>query len=124
VEVILAEAVLLADPQGMREQVWMLLKATELPTVSVRVLPNAAQPVRGAIAGAWTLLDFPAESGGTPPPSTVYMENLTGAIYLDKPAEIDAYDQVWAALSVAAMSPSDSIDLMGRRLKELTDRER
>ncbi|MDT4991291.1 MAG: hypothetical protein QOH97_1183 [Actinoplanes sp.] len=124
VQVIIGESVLLAELDGIRAQVWHLLKATELPTVSVRVLPMAAGPVRGAIAGAWTLLDFPGENGSAPPPSTVYMENLTGAVYLDRPEELAAYELVWAAQDRAALSQPESIALMGRRLKELTERER
>ncbi len=125
VQVVLGEAVLLAEypgEDGMRAQLWHLLKATELPTVSVRVLPMAASPVRGAIAGAFTLLDFPAENGAGPPPATAYSENLTGAVYLDKPAEVAAYNDVWTALDRAALPQDESITLMGERLKELTHR--
>jgi hypothetical protein len=71
--------------------------------------------------GAFTMLDFPTENGTTPP-STAYSENLTGAIYLDKPAEIDSYNEVWRALSAASLDKHASIALMSQRLKELTER--
>ncbi|WP_433304970.1 helix-turn-helix domain-containing protein [Actinoplanes sp. CA-030573] len=124
-EVILSEAVLLSEPAGdgvMRQQIWHLLKATELPTVTIRILPLSANPHRSSSTGGWTLMDFAVENGNTPP-STVYSEDLTGAIYLDKPAEIDVYEQVWAALDRQVLTPAQSVDVMSHRLKELTDRE-
>jgi transcriptional regulator with XRE-family HTH domain len=124
-EVIISEAVLLSEPSAdgvMRQQVWHLLKATELPGVTLRVLPLSANPHRSSSTGAWTLMDFVAENGNTPP-ATVYSEDLTGAIYLDKPAEIDVYEQVWASLDGKVLTPEQSIELMSQRLKELTDRE-
>jgi hypothetical protein len=123
--VIISEAVLLSDPSAegvMRHQVWHLLKATELPGVTIRVLPLSVNPHRSSSTGGWTLMDFSAENGNTPP-STVYSEDLTGAIYLDKPAEIDVYEEVWTALDVLVLTPDQSIELMSQRLKELTDRE-
>lgn len=122
-QVVIGEAVLMAEPPSvMRPQLWHLLQATDLPAVSVRVLPLTAGPHRASVAGAFTLLDFPAENGNTPP-STVYSENLTGAIYLDKPAEIAAYELAWQALDKAALDPEQSRTLMKQRLKELNDRE-
>jgi len=67
-------------------------------------------------------MNFSAENGNTPP-ATVYSEDLTGAIYLDKPSEIDVYEQVWASLDRQVLTPEQSIELMSHRLKELTDRE-
>jgi transcriptional regulator with XRE-family HTH domain len=123
-EVILAEPVLMVElPKGvMRAQLWHLLKATELPHVSVRILPLAAGLHRASAAGAFTLLDFPVENGSRPP-STVYSESETGAIYLDKPSEISAYEAVWSALASTALDRATSVKLISQRLKELNDRE-
>ncbi|MDT5040625.1 MAG: hypothetical protein QOE51_1610 [Actinoplanes sp.] len=125
VEVILSEAVLLAEPpveDAMRQQVWHLIKAaTELDHVTVRVLPLRVGPHRASVTGTFTLLDFPGDNGSAPPPSTVYAENLTGAIYLDNQEDIDAYEEVWDALDALALDQSLSIDYLSRRLKELTD---
>jgi hypothetical protein len=124
-EVIISETVLLSEPSGegtMRHQVWHLLKATELPSVTLRVLPITANPHWSSSTGGWILMDFVAENGNTPP-ATVYSEDLTGAIYLDKPSEINVYEQVWAALDGLALTPKQSIEVMSQRLKELTERE-
>lgn len=126
VEVILSEAVLFAEPPAedvMRAQVWHLLKATtELDSVSVRILPLKVSPHRASVTGTFTLLDFPGENGSAPPPSTMYAETLTGAIYLDKPAEVQAYSEVYQSLKDAALDPAASIAFMSQILKELTDR--
>ncbi|MEU4157352.1 helix-turn-helix transcriptional regulator [Actinoplanes sp. NPDC026670] len=123
-EAIIAESVLLAElPAGvMRAQIWRLLQATELPNVSLRVIPLSAGLHRASVSGAFGLLDFPAENGNRPP-STVYSESQTGAIYLDKPSEIDVYMDVWAAMERAALTESQSVESMSQRLKELNDHE-
>ncbi len=126
VEAIISEAVLMAEPEPegvMRRQVWHLLKATELPHVSIRVLGRRIGPHRASVAGAFRLLDFPVQNGNTPPP-TVYSENLTGALYLDKATEIEAYSGAWEAIFDAALGKQDTIDLLTERLRELNDRER
>jgi hypothetical protein len=124
-EVIIGEAALMAEPEAegaMRAQLWHLLKATELDNVSLRVLPIARGPHRASVAGAFTLLDFRQENGSTPP-ATVYAENLTGAIYLDKPSEISVYGKAWESIASKALDEGASIDLMSTLLKELNDRE-
>ena len=125
VTAVIGEAVFLAEPEpegAMRSQVWHLLKATELENVSIRVLPIARGPHRASVGGAFTFLDFLQENGNTPPP-TVYAENLTGAIYLDKPSEISIYAEVWESIASKALDERASIGLMSNLLKELNDRE-
>ncbi|WP_436536082.1 helix-turn-helix domain-containing protein [Actinoplanes sp. HUAS TT8] len=123
-EAIIAEPVLLAELPGgvMRAQVWHLLKATELPHVSLRVLPLSAGLHRASSAGGFVFLDFPTENRNTPP-STVYIESQTGGIYLDRPRELETYTKVWAGIDAAALDQAASIELMSHRLKELNDRE-
>ena len=53
----------------------------------------------------------------------VYAENLTGAIYLDKPSEITVYGEVWESITAKALEEPASIAFMSSVLKELNDRE-
>lgn len=125
VEAIISEAVFMAEPEPagvMRRQVWHLLKATELPNVSIRILDRRVGPHPASVAGAFRMLDFPEQNGNTPPP-TVYSENLTGALYLDKAPEIDAYARAWTAIRDAALDKQQTIELLTAKLKELNDRE-
>jgi hypothetical protein len=126
VELMIGEAAVRVEPTEpgvMRAQLWHLLKATELPQVSVRVLPIRTGPHGASVAGAFSLLDFPTDSRERPEPPTVYSENLTGALYLDKPAEIGEYEKAWKTLDAAALSDAESVDLMSSILKGWNDRE-
>ncbi|MFF0468313.1 helix-turn-helix domain-containing protein [Micromonospora zamorensis] len=123
-DAVLSEAVLsrvVGGPTVMSEQLARLLKAWELPNVSVRIAPLAAGPHPGAVAGSFVLLDFPATNGGraVPEPSVVYSESLTGALYLDKPDELRAYEDVWKGLDALALSPADSRDMIKRLVGEM-----
>jgi len=120
-EAILDEGVLrraIADTKGMRRQLAHLIDVSTRPNVSVRVIPFAAGPHKAASSGQFTILDFPAIGTASPEPTTIYCENLTGALYLDKLAEVDAYESVWSELADIALSQDDSDDLIGSIIKE------
>jgi len=124
VEVILSEAVLrrtVGGPEVMANQLDHLLRVAELPNVSLRVLPLAAGPHPGAIAGSFVILDFPPGNGGRslPEPSVVYSESLTGAIYLDKPNELAAYEDVWNGLTALAPDERQSKNLINALIREV-----
>ncbi|MEU1244076.1 helix-turn-helix transcriptional regulator [Micromonospora parva] len=118
-ESVLSEAVLrrtVGGPNVMTAQLDHLLKVSELPNVSVRVLPLTAGPHPGAVAGTVMILDFPPTKGGraAPEPSVVYSESLTGALYLDKPDELAAYERVWGGLDAMALGEAESKDMIKR----------
>ncbi|MEU4477745.1 helix-turn-helix transcriptional regulator [Micromonospora sp. NPDC023966] len=119
----LSEAVLRRTVRGpgvMTGQLTRLLEASELPNVSLRVVPLAAGPHPGSVAGSFVILDFPASKGGrVPEPSVVYSESLTGALYLDKPEELRAYENAWAGLDVLALSEAESRDMIKRVIGEM-----
>ena len=111
-EVIVSEAALRAEPAtpgAMQQQLWHLLKANEVPHLSVRVLPLSVGPHRASVSGAFTILEFPAgPDGENGEPATVYSESLTGALYLDRPKELAVYEEVWAALAAGALTEEES----------------
>jgi DNA-binding XRE family transcriptional regulator len=120
-DVIVDEGVLrrwIADHLGMRKQLAHLVNVATRPNVSVRVIPFAAGPHKAASSGQFTILDFPAVGTASPEPTTIYCENLTGALYLDKLTEVEAYESIWVALEAVALGQSDSDDLIGAILKE------
>ncbi|WCN79215.1 helix-turn-helix domain-containing protein [Micromonospora sp. LH3U1] len=123
-ESVLSEAVLrrtVGGPNVMTSQLDHLLKVSELPNVSVRVLPLTAGPHPGAVAGTVMILDFSPTKGGraAPEPSVVYSESLTGALYLDKPDELAAYERVWGGLDAMALGEAESKDMIKRISGEL-----
>ncbi|MGH3648154.1 MAG: helix-turn-helix domain-containing protein [Micromonosporaceae bacterium] len=109
-DVILGEAVLLRSPgvAVMTEQLSHLDALSRRPNVTLRVLPRDVLH-RGLECGSsFTMLDFPTDRRGIGEPPMVYADNLTGAAYLDKPGEVEAYSGVWKSLVRDALSPAES----------------
>lgn len=95
-QVVLNEAILHRPVGGekvMVRQLERLLELGGLATVSLRMMPFGAGLHHGVMSGPFVILRFPLNGTGqdTEPP-TVYVESLTGALYLDKPREINRYD--------------------------------
>lgn len=120
--VVLNEAVIrrpVGGPQVMREQLTWLIDAGELPNVSVRVLPFRAGLNLGMISGPFVLLRFPDDvKGRASEPPVVYIEHPTGALYLDKSAEIDYYAVTFADL-LDRSDETESRERMAAAVREL-----
>lgn len=123
-EVIVDESALrrpIADRDAWLAQLAYLANANRLPTVTVRILPSAVGPHWASMTNAFYIIEFPAVGTRPPEPTTIYSENLTGALYLDKPAEVEVYDQVWQRLDELALSQADSEDLLAAIIEEAVD---
>jgi hypothetical protein len=120
-EVILNEATLrrpVGEPGVMAAQLRHINEVGDLPNVSIRVHQTSAGLHRAAMAGgSFVILDFP-NHGANPEPSTVYSDGLTGALYLDKPHEIAAYDEIWADAISSALTEPQSKKLIATIAKE------
>jgi transcriptional regulator with XRE-family HTH domain len=101
---------LVGGPDLMAEQLQHLLHVSEQANISLRVIPFAAGVHGGMTAsGAFTMLDFPADLNGAPShPPLVYLDNLTGANHLTRPAEITPYQLVWDHLTQRALDEDSS----------------
>ncbi|MEU7675019.1 helix-turn-helix transcriptional regulator [Micromonospora taraxaci] len=123
--VVLSEAVLrrtIPDHQAMTQQLRHLLDVAALPTVSLRVLPLAAGPPLASETGTFVLLDFPQAFGrASTEPTTVYLENITGALYLDKPTEVAAFEHVWSDLEALASGEAESEKMITSIIEEHHD---
>ncbi|HEY3478131.1 MAG TPA: DUF5753 domain-containing protein, partial [Streptomyces sp.] len=111
---VIDEAALRRQPGGsevMHAQLAHLLELCRLPHVTVQVAPFA----RGgpAAAGPFTILRF-AEPAL---PDIVYLEQLTGAAYLDKREDLDAYATVMDQLCVQALTPSETVGFLTRMVE-------
>lgn len=120
--VVLNEAVIRRPVGGaavMTGQLTRLIDVGELPNVSVRVVPFAAGMHLGVITGPFVLLRFPADrEGREPEPPVVYMENPTGALYLDKAQEIDYYATAFSDV-LDRTGETASRELMAAVVREL-----
>jgi hypothetical protein len=99
--------------KALRAQVEHLLEVTALPNVSVQVLPwhNSGYAAEGAFA----FLRFAEPEL----PNIVYVEHLTGALYLEKLDEVEAYGRSLDRLAVDAETPDRSRQLLMKRLAEI-----
>ncbi|WP_062214175.1 helix-turn-helix transcriptional regulator [Streptomyces sp. NBRC 109706] len=98
----------------MRRQLAYLLEVSRLPHVTVQVVPFTAG-AHSAIAGPVTVLRPP----GGELPDVVYLEQLTGGAYPDKPSEVEQYRHVMNRLSVEALPPAATTDFLFEALREL-----
>jgi len=94
----------------MRAQLQHLIEITESPQVTMQIMPFD-RGGHSAAGGSFAILRF-AEADL---PDIVYIEQLTGALYLDRPEEIDHYREVMNSLSAEAETPAES----ERQLKNL-----
>jgi transcriptional regulator with XRE-family HTH domain len=115
--VVIDEAVLRRPIGGvgvMREQIGALMRATELPNVRLQVMPFRAGG-HAAAGGAFTVLRFPDRDL----PDVVYLEHLTGALYVDKREEVDRYLAVAGQLFIDAEPVADTPAILRRILHHL-----
>jgi transcriptional regulator with XRE-family HTH domain len=79
----------IGGPEVMKAQLRYLIEMCDHPAVTLQVLPFSAGPHR-AMGGPFTILRY------TEPDlrDVVFIEQLTSALYLDKPTEVDAYLEV------------------------------
>ena len=94
------------------EQLAHLLKLAELPNVTLQVLPFG-KGQHMAMGTAFTLLKF------VDFPSVVYIDNLTGGLYLDEAAEVERYSLVLDHLRATALDPQESVALIRRVIGDL-----
>ena len=116
-DAILEEGLLYKTMPGMTNQIDKLIAASDASNVTVRVLPLGRGLSDVAVAGNFVILDFATYGARSAEPTTVYNEGLSGALYLDRVAEVRAYAEVWNQLNAEALSVEDSRTLM-RRIKE------
>jgi transcriptional regulator with XRE-family HTH domain len=100
--------------QIMRDQLERLVETSNLPNVTLQVVPfNAgAHP---AMDGSFYLLGFPEPSD----PNIVYIEYHTGALYLENNQEVTRYRLMFDHLRAAALSVDASRSIMERAAEEL-----
>ncbi len=96
----------------MRAQLRHLLEIAELPQVTLQLMPFD-RGGHSAAGGSFAILRF-AEPDL---PDIVYIEQLTGALYLDRHEEIDHYREVMNSLSAEAETPADSERLLKRIIR-------
>jgi transcriptional regulator with XRE-family HTH domain len=110
-DVVLDEAVLhrlVGGGSVMRAQVDRLIEASSQTNVTMQVIPYIAG-AHPAMDSTFNILNFTGSMS-----SVVYVEGLVGWIYVERPQDIDRYQQVFEHLRNVALSPQESIELLKR----------
>lgn len=117
---IIDEAVLhrqVGGEQVMSDQLAHLLEMIKRPHITLQVLPYRIGAHPG-MHGSFALMDFPDAAD----PALVYVENMAGALYLEKNVDVRRYTEMFDQLRAAALNVADSQHLiteiygrMGRR---------
>jgi transcriptional regulator with XRE-family HTH domain len=123
-QVVLNEATIRRPVGGtevIAEQLTRLMEASELPNVSLKIMPFGVGLHHGIMSGPFVILRFPLNGDGkeTEPP-TVYVDGFTGALYLDKPSEIERYAQAFTDIWETALDEGPSRDLIQQATREST----
>ena len=98
----------------IREQLKYLMQVADHPAVTLQILPFSAG-AHSAMGGPYTILRF-AEPDL---PDVVYVEQLTGALYLDKPVEVDSYLEVMEQLCLEAKPAASTQKIISDVLSEI-----
>lgn len=89
-------------PATMRDQLRRLLDASELPNVTVQIMPLDSTPHPGLV-GEFTIATF-----GPPLPDLVALENLGSTAYLEG-VETVTFTQAYERIRATALPPEDSL---------------
>jgi hypothetical protein len=117
VRVVLSESVLrvqVGGPAVMRAQLQRLAELAKRPNLTLQVLPFSTaahvQPI-----SPFTILEFadPAD------PAVVYLEHLTGSLFLENEDEVRRYRVVFGHLSAEALGTGESAGLIARAAASL-----
>jgi transcriptional regulator with XRE-family HTH domain len=104
----------LGGAEVMRRQLRHLIEVTELPHVTLQVVPFDLGG-HAAAGGPFSILRFAERDL----PDVVYLEQLTSALYLDKREDVDHYLAVMERLCVGAESATRIRDTLNRLLRSL-----
>lgn len=114
---ILNEAVTrreVGGPAVMTEQLQTLGETAKRENITLRLLPFDAG-THSAMEGAFTIFSFPEEQY----PDVVYIEGMMGDLYLESVESVQRYRSAFESLSESAMSPSDTMELITSKTKEV-----
>lgn len=114
---IVDEAVLhrkVGGPEIMSEQLQHLEDMARQPHITLQVLPFKVGAHPG-MHGAFAVMDFPHAAD----PELVYVENMAGALYLEKEADVRRYAEMFDQLRAAALNPTDSQRMVARLADEV-----
>lgn len=98
----------------MAEQLRHLLEVAALPNITLQVMPFR-YGMHAAEGGAFSILRFPESDLS----DVVYVEQLWGALYLDKREDVDPYLTAMEQLCVESTTPGGTVELIDGLLRKM-----
>lgn len=98
---------LVGGPGVMREQLLHLMEMATRPNITLQVLPFA-KGSHPAMAGGFSIYLFP----GVAEPGVVYIEGMTGDIFVEHDAEVHSYRLAFDRLRNISLGPQQSVALI------------
>jgi transcriptional regulator with XRE-family HTH domain len=94
-------------PAVMRAQLERIVEFADLPKITFQLIPLEIGAHPG-MDSTFAILEFDEDLVN----DVVYIEGLIGNVYLENPAELKRYKQVFSRLCALALSPEESIALV------------
>jgi len=116
-DAVISETVLRRSVGGvdvMRDQLEHLIRMTERPNITVRLLPFAAAEHAG-INGAFDVLEFPDPEDGR----IVTVETLTSMLYIERTRDVGVYRLAFDQICCAAQDPAETVNMISATALEL-----
>lgn len=101
-------------PEVHKGQLRKLLETSQLPHVTIQILPFSAG-LNAALGGSFVILDFPDSSDG----SVVYQETATDSLYLEEQNKIERYHLIFQQICASALSVDASRAYVSRLIDRL-----
>jgi transcriptional regulator with XRE-family HTH domain len=101
------------SPSLMRDQLEHLIEQSQLPHVTVQVIPfeMGAHP---GLNGQYAILEFPDAADS----SVVYIEGVTSDLYLEKSGDVQKYSVMYEHLRAQALNVEQSRDFISKIAKD------
>jgi transcriptional regulator with XRE-family HTH domain len=103
------------SPSIMRDQLEHLVEQSQLPHVTVQVIPFEMGSHPG-LNGQYAILEFPDAADS----SVVYIEGVTSDLYLEKSGDVQAYSVMYEHLRAQALNVEQSRDFISKIAKDYT----
>ncbi|MDT7839345.1 helix-turn-helix domain-containing protein [Streptomyces justiciae] len=113
---VLDEATLrreVGNKQVMIEQLEHLIEMSQLPHVTVQLIPFTMGAHPG-VSGQYAILEFPDAADS----SVVYIEGVTSDLYLEKAQDVQQYSVMYEHLRAQALNADQSRDFISKVAKE------
>jgi transcriptional regulator with XRE-family HTH domain len=104
------------NPGLMRSQLEYLLEISDRPGLTLQMTPY---PTGGSylVPGDFSIMRFaPADL-----PDVVYLEQLTSAMYLDKPSDVERYTAAMDKVSATSATPEQTKEFIHHLLEDMED---